>query len=295
MATSSSPRGTEAVGGSRRCICGRSQTFPVCDGAHGNAVWSCSPDEPLAEAAVAFVSGPHLANLAEWLAHQRGGLAVHRHSGPVRAAEVVVLTDGTDVSSVQAMLRRVSAAERRLLVVGVPGGALGAAFPGWPVCTLAADEPLLLTREAQRALDAAPRAQASVLPSVFVSHAVADEGALEAVFDLLRGPLGAKVFVCSDSLEPGRPWRADLEAALRSHERFCFVSSAASVASPWCAFEAGMAVALGKPTRVVSLDGTPPPGFLSHVQMSDVPRLLQRKPWLEPEDALVEAFLAAVS
>lgn len=249
----------------------------------------------MSEAVAVFAAGPHLTNLAEWLAHREGGIALHRQTGPVRAQRLVVLSDGTDVAALNAMLGRVSATERRLLAVGVPCSVLAAAFPGWAAESLASDDPLLLPSEAHRALQDTPADLPAVLPSLFVSHAVADEAVLEPVLAALRGPLGVKVFACGDSLAPGRPWRADIEDALRSQDRFCFVASATSVASQWCAFEAGMAVALEKPVRVISLDGTPAAGFLSHVQMADLPRVRQRKPWLTLEDALVEAILASLA
>jgi hypothetical protein len=214
----------------------------------------------------------------------------------VRAQQVVVLSDGTDVSALKAMLERVSATERRLLAIGVPGASLASAFPGWPTATVPADEPLLLPNRAHRALQETPGdPPPSSLPSVFLSHAVADEAILAPVLAALRGPLGVEVFACGDSLAPGRPWRADIEDALRGSDRFCFVASAASVVSQWCAFEAGMAVALNKPVRVISLDGTPPAGFLSHLQMADLPRVQQRKPWFTLDETLLDAVLSALA
>jgi hypothetical protein len=62
----------------------------------------------------------------------------------------------------------------------------------------------------------------------------------------------------------------------------------------YCAFEVGVAMALKKPIRIISLDGSSPPSFLQDVQAFDLQRLLIRKPWLTPVDGLLEAFLDAM-
>jgi hypothetical protein len=56
-----------------------------------------------------------------------------------------------------------------------------------------------------------------------------------------------------------------------------------------------MALALGKPIHVISLDGQPPPAHLQHLQAIDADRLQRRKPWLTRQDALLEASLLALN
>ena len=277
----------------RRCICGASSRFPVCDGSHGGQRWSCAQPAPR-EVEQLFVAGVHLANLAERLAFEHGGLAAHRHPGPLRARQLVVLSDGTDIHEIQSTLDRIDAEATRVVALGVPASALRAAFPGAPVEAAPDGEGAAVVGPIQSLLTGAASAAASP-PSgtLFVSHAVADEGTLQPAVDLLRGSLHLDVFACADSIPSGARWRDEIEGALRSAERFVLVVSRHSVASTWCAFEAGYALALGKPVTLISLDGSPPPGFLSHLQMQDLPRTVGRRPWMSPEEALLDAFLSA--
>ena len=86
---------------------------------------------------------------------------------------------------------------------------------------------------------------------------------------------------------------------IQDHLKRCdlclFVASEASRDSVFCAFEAGMALALGKPIHLISLDGQSPPVHLQHLQAIDANRLQRRKPWLTPQDALLEASLMALN
>ena len=54
------------------------------------------------------------------------------------------------------------------------------------------------------------------------------------------------------------------------------------------------AVALGKKIRVISLDHSPLPAYLAHLQASNVPQLMMRKPWLTFDDAILAAILDAI-
>ena len=128
-------------------------------------------------------------------------------------------------------------------------------------------------------------------PRLFLSHATADEAQLRTAVALLRR-LGVEIFLCGDSIRGGARWWDTILTALRDCDRFVLVLSPESRQSSWCAFEAGAAVALGKPIRLLSLDGAPPPSFLGHLQMLDVPRVIRSRPWLSMEDALVESLIA---
>lgn len=130
-------------------------------------------------------------------------------------------------------------------------------------------------------------------PRLFVSHSVADEAALEPLVAYLRA-LGVPLFVCADSIKPGTDWSATLRAELEAADAVIWVLSQSALASTFCAYEVGFATALGKPVHRVSLDGTPPPPFAQHLQAQDVLRLRARRPWLDPLDALIEAFLGVL-
>ena len=98
----------------------------------------------------------------------------------------------------------------------------------------------------------------------------------------------------ADSIDPGTDWQAVIRRELRSRDLFLFISSKASKGSAFCAFEAGVATALDKPIRIVSLDGGSPPTHLQKIQAMDVKRLRMRKPWLRPTEAVYEACLMAI-
>lgn len=273
--------------GSKRCVCGQSTKFPLCDGEHGGADWSCSP---VAEVELVVVAARHLQSVAERLAHHLGGI-------PLLAPRVLatrralVLTDGTELDTVRALLASIRADEVEALAVDVPGGAVHAAL-GVPVRTVPPHEPLQLWRNLLLALE--EPVSTEPLRRAFLSHAVADEARLQPVVDYLRAQLGAELFLCADSIPGGADWRASILGSLQTAEVFVHLSSGASRSSTYCAFEAGYAMALGLPLRVVMLDPGQPPPFLAHLQAIDVPRLQARRPWLSQDEALVEALLEAL-
>ena len=132
-------------------------------------------------------------------------------------------------------------------------------------------------------------------PRIFVSHAVADEARLFPVLQALREQYGLELFVCADSIPSGHEWQQVIRAQLTQCDLFLIVSSKATVSSVYCAFETGMATALEKPVRVIHLEGDATLPYLSHVQASEIPRLLARKPWLTEDEALLDAVLDGLS
>ena len=79
--------------------------------------------------------------------------------------------------------------------------------------------------------------------------------------------------------------------ALEAKACFIYTLSEASLASHFCSFEVGVATALGKPVRLVSLDGSRPPVFIQHLQTVDLERIARTRPWLERHDLLLEELL----
>src|SRR5262245_25623928 len=100
----------------RRCFCGRSARFPLCDGSHASEAWRCASGD---SARLAFVAGPHLENLALRLAHEHGGLVVA--DDPVRAELALVLTDGSDLDRLA--LRRAKLEADRVVSLGLGASA----------------------------------------------------------------------------------------------------------------------------------------------------------------------------
>lgn len=274
----------------KRCVCGRSARFPLCDGSHGDG-WECAATARSVGTCV--LAGPHLASLGERLAHREGGIAAHRLEGGITAERLIVLTDGTDLDALQPELARVTGRACDLVVVEAPVACAARLGRGFRVHHAAPDDPLHLWRSVLAALEGEVDAPAA-LPRAFVSHAVADEPVLQPVIDYLSRWAGAEIFLCADSIAVGEGWREAIDRALRDSEVFVLVGSAAAFASTYCAFEVGQALALGKPCRVVSLDGTPPPAFVGHVQATDLRRHRARRPWLSEGEALVDALLDAM-
>ena len=274
----------------RRCICGRSTKLPLCDGAHTVEGWRCAMPGSDAYTEV-FAAGPAYQTVVERLAHASKANALHRLDGQLSTESLVVVTDGTDLHHLRPALARVKAQSTRVMVIGADPALLGGAFPGAAIVPVAdSDQPGLLWRHLTAALDQESVDVAGRL-RMFLSHATDDEAVLQPAVEALRR-LGVTVFSCGDSIPGGSRWWDQILDALRDCDRFVSVLTPASRASTWCAFEAGAAVALGKPLQLVSLDGLPPPSFLSHLQMQDVPRLRVLHPWLEEQDAVLEAFLA---
>lgn len=245
-----------------------------------------------ARAGVCFVAAPCNENVAERLAHTLGGLAAHRVDGPIDAERLVLLLDGHELDAALPLVDRVRARRRELWALtpaarGLPlegyvrVDAVAEQTPGWERLLRAAraDAPAMPPREA------AP---------IFLSHAVADEPTLTPVLDDLRR-WGLDVFACGDSIAAGTDWEERIVGALRERPSFVLAVSAASVRSVWCAFEAGMARALGKRIALVTLDGTPPPSFVQRHHAFDLARELRARPWLTPRDALASALLTAAS
>lgn len=268
-----------------RCICGRSATFPVCDGTHTEEDWTCSSRTGV----VVVRGGRHLDSAAMRLAHHLGA----RTDTPDRAERLVLLVDAADLVDLRHHAAAVHADRVEVLAVDLPAAAVKAQLPHATVREVQPDTPLRLWHAVRAALDEAP-APAAPLPRAFVSHAVADEAVLLPVVDRLRRLAGARLFLCADSLAPGSRWLDGLLEELAAAERFVLVVSAASVGSTFCAFETGWARHAGLPIHAVSLDGTPPPAFVADLQMTDVVRYRAARPWLRDDEALTEVVLEAL-
>ena len=127
--------------------------------------------------------------------------------------------------------------------------------------------------------------------SIFLSHAVADEVILVPILAMLRTHLGHHVFSCSDSITTGGNWYEEISQALKDSDYVLCILSQGFSKSTFCGFEVGMARALNKDIRMVSIDGSIPPGYAQDIQMLDVPRYMKNRPWLEFEEALLECML----
>lgn len=276
----------------KRCVCGRSTSFPLCDGSHQNQGWQCSVVAQV-PANMVFVAGPHLVNLADRLAHRFGGVSLNAINGEIRTASLVILCDGADVQWLHNQISRVEAEQVRVIGVGVSIEVLQWAFPDYPCVTISDEKSTSLWRLVVSEVSTEPekRNTKNVPPKVFVSHAVADEGLLFPVLDVLRKQYGVELFVCADSIPVGDTWHDEIRRQLSTCDVFLLISSPAVVKSTYCAFEVGIATALDKPIRVIALQEDATPSYVAHLQGICVERLLLRKPWLSPDEGLLDAML----
>lgn len=288
-----------SAGMKKRCVCGRSKVFPLCDGTHQTALagsdgWHCG------EAAAAlvdrcYVAGPSLENLAERLAADGASVAYHRAPGPTSARELVVLTDGTDLDGLRAHVATVRASRKLVLGVGIAAGLLEAVFEGFVVRSVASDD-LHLYRAVKGALASGDTAEPTrSLERAFLSHAVADEPSIAPALAYLRRQFRADLFMCADSIIGGEDWRRAIVKELEARPLFIALVSRAFRASTFCAFEVGYAVAKGKRVLAVSLDGEVPPAYMQHLHMIDLLRRRATRPWLDDASLLVDALLEALN
>ena len=279
----------------KRCVCGQSKTYPLCDGNHKDEGWMCTATQDEVHP-LAFVADPHLRNLADRLAHRFGGVSLHDSTRTVRAHRLVMLTAGLGVDYVRAARTRVETNDSLAIGVGVPEGLVNWALPESNYVTVPSEPATTLWPTVVAAIEgASSAAHSQARPSVFLSHSVADENLIFPPISALRDHYGLKVFVCADSIEPGSRWQDEIRTKLEACDIFLLINSRSVTKSTYCAYEVGMANGLGKPVRMVNLDESAPPNYLTHIQSVSVPRLLERKPWLNPEDAILDGLLTAVS
>ena len=279
----------------KRCVCGQSKTYPLCDGNHEAEGWVCSAIQDEANA-LAFVADPHLRNLADRLAHRFGGVSLHASTGPVRAHRLVILTAGLGVDYIRAARARVQADENLVIGIGVSEGLVNWAFPESQSVAVSSEPAPALWPTVVDAIEGVSSTLTShARPSVFLSHSVADENAIFPPISALRDYYGLPVFVCADSIKPGSRWQDEIRTRLEACDLLLLINSQSVAQSTYCAYEVGMANGLGKPVRVVNLDESALPTYLAHIQAVSVPRLMERKPWLNLEDAILDALLTAVS
>ncbi len=277
------------------CVCGRSTALPWCDGSHSKDDWQCAIGARWSRLAICATH--RFENLANRLAaHYRG--TVVRPGQPVEADRCVILVDGSDLEAVQTLSAGVVAADRLVIAFGVPARALRPLFAGARVIDVGPTHAFAAYRKACEVIDGAQpdgAAEPELLASAFVSHAVADEPVIASATRVAAQVFGARLFWCADSIPSGATWQTDIIEALRGHDLFVFLVSQASRDSAFCAFEVGMACAIGKPIHVISLDGTLPPAYIQHIQAVDLPRLRRTRPWMDLDDLLLEQLLTAMA
>ena len=279
----------------KQCICGRSQRFPICDYSHKEESWSCREND-LEVYGDLFVAADHLSNYAEKLAFELKGASLHRVYGTVVTQRLIVLTDGLSIAKLKHQLMRVQAQEFVVIGLGIDAALLKAAFPKALIRAMPSVAPSKTWVELKKVMLHLELEDPTYdLPDLFCSHAVQDEDLLFPAVETLRDAFGLNVFFCADSIQQGAQWRSDIMMQLRSCELFIFCASKAASSSLYCSFELGMAVALNKPIRVLSIDSSGLPAPIADLQALDLGRLNVRKPWLDSEQLLLDAFLSLLN
>jgi len=104
----------------------------------------------------------------------------------------------------------------------------------------------------------------------FLSYQTGEKEVAGEVRDLLAS-LGIKSFTAHDDIEVSEEWRQKILEELGKADVFIPLLSQAYYASPWCMQESGIAAFRdGLAIIPLSLDGSIPPGFISHIQSTKV-------------------------
>ena len=281
---------------STRCVCGRSSKLPFCDGSHRSAKWSCEGEDSKVELLVA--ASPILYTYAERLAYALGGRAAHQ-SAQLSSKRLIRLLD-VYVTRPAPHLR----AERVLNVsIGVPLHVMERLLPVHEALVYVEDaEPPKLWRtlkskcqDEQSWLSRVNQSTSMKSPRLFLSHAILDEPMLMTVISKLRDQFGLHIFVCADSLEAGGRWRDDIQSALDDSDLMLITFSEHLRNSTFCAYEIGYAHGRGLKTIAISLDGTVPPQYLSHLQCIELPRRQAIMPWYSTQELLLILIIELLS
>jgi hypothetical protein len=269
--------------------------MPLCDGSHKAAGWRCG-DVSGDVAPLAFLASANLRNLADRLAHRFEAVSLNAVTGPLRCERLVILADGHNLEWLRQVSQRTEASNISLITIGMDSALAQWAFPE-ASCQALDDIPTqALWVAVESAVLLAPKVTTPrPRPTVFISHSSQDEAAIFPVLRVVREQLGVTVFLCADSIPAGAPWREEIRRNLTQCDLYLYIASESANNSVYCGFETGVASALDKTIRIVSVDGSPPPTHLSDVQATLVPRLMALKPWLNRSDAILEACLEALS
>jgi energy-coupling factor transporter ATP-binding protein EcfA2 len=109
--------------------------------------------------------------------------------------------------------------------------------------------------------------------SLFISNSSSDREAAQRLVERLRAEGFAALFLDFDpeqGIPAGRNWERELYAQLRKTDAVIFLASTASVISPWCFLELGLARSLGKPIFPLRLEGDAQMALLDDVQWLDL-------------------------
>ncbi len=277
----------------KRCVCGRSKTFPLCDGNHVSTGWNCAIQESISVERCFLASGNY-ASLSEKLAHHYNAVSANSQEGRIACEELIILCDGTNLERIHKEMRRINFQKQHLLVIGAPIEIVVRAFPESDLQQSVSDDFSILWMECKRALEAPKKIEdtrAKTFQSIFVSHAVEDEVVLLPIVEYIRAFFDVEIFLCTDSIYSGSNWYQTIVDNLARSEKVLAINSASFYRSTFCAFEIGMTRSLNKQLSIITLDRTTLPAHMQDIQSQYVQRVQKNKPWLSEKEALSEIFL----
>jgi len=295
-----------------RCACGKSQQMPWCDGSHKNSQWDCESQiqQPIARG---ILCAPALANLAKRICWRFDAQAMQLNmpqnlpndskSSVQLGNYLVIIDDGSGINQLKQTLASVEFQQVLYVAIDFEPQAIATALGIKQYVNLSGE---LLDIFVQLESMLAKWYQGSLsfehqplgcpsLKRLFISHAVADESVILPAIESLRQLTDIEVFMCFDSIKTGEKWRRQIDSSLTKSDVFISMISASSLPSTYCAYEVGFAQALQKPMYLISLDGSLPPAFISHIHALDLPREIAAKPWLDQQSSLIMQLIVIIN
>lgn len=272
----------------KRCICGSSSKFPICDGKHGSQNWRCSPDELYFHPRI-IISSPHYLSLAESLAHKHNLLAFHLKTDVSHCEELIILHDSDDLQPLATYAQKIHHTRRRVISIDCPSPDV---LNGDPPAIRISIESMPFKQfidAASNAINQTVSSDFNIPKRLFVSHAVKDEARIMPVINRLREHYRCTVFLCADTIPAGANWQIKIEDELRDSDVVLVMCSKNLNQSTFCAYEVGLAKGMRIPIRPILLDEIPPPIFLQHLNAPSVSRINKTRPWLNESDAIASA------
>lgn len=276
----------------KRCVCGRSQLYPLCDNSHEAEDWSCRQKSDWA--AYGFSASPALMNYAHKLSAEFQAVLCDEPHASYRFQHWVAIVESSQIQTVLELAEHVQAQKKSVLVIGAGAERLAPCFPDAQIYELPSDLPWGRLKAFLKDEDTAlsPVQARAAAKKFFISHAVSDEALMQPALVQLKQYYGLDIFSCQDSIADGRIWHDEIIEALKQADRVVALISQAMRNSTFCAFELGYALANQSPLSLISLDGSPPPSYIQHLQMHDLKREAQIRPWLNRSELLTEQLLA---
>jgi len=274
----------------KRCICGKSKNFPICDGQHGSQGWTCSIPTSI-NAKQCILAGPHYLSLAEKLAHHLDAVSAHSQQERIKCNELIILSDGTDINFINEELRLIQSNSQKLLAINAPVSVVAKAFPTINNIHQITDDLRFMWTNCLQALQQVAVQKQDHYSSLFISHSVQDEHFLLPIIQYIRKHFDISIFLCTDSIKSGSNWYQTITDQLHNSEKIIAINSASFATSTFCAFEMGLARSLQKELSIINLDDTSLPAYIQDIQSQFANRYKRNKPWLTLQEAVSELLL----